>query len=164
MQLSKMRTLILATITALGVFGSVGSASAAEWERGGRMANGWSGKCLTPYGGSSANGAQMVQWDCNANHAQIWYQQDDGSIVNASSRKCLTPYGGSGSNGANIVQWDCNGKPEQRWLETGSVGISLINEASGKCLTIYGSSSGNGVNAVQWSCENSNRAHRWGNI
>lgn len=105
------------------------------------------GKCLVPYGGSSSNGANIVQWDCNGSAAQEWWT-DSSDRVRNSNGKCLVPYGGSSSNGANIVQWDCNGAA----LYLDGSDRSRIRTPSGKCIRPYGNSANNGAYIVQWEC------------
>lgn len=105
------------------------------------------GKCLTPYGGSSSNGANIVQWDCNGSSTQEWWYDSQNRLRNANG-KCVLPYGGSTSNGANIVQWDCNGSAEQRWWIEGT----HYETFAFKCMISYGGSTSKGANMVQWDC------------
>jgi hypothetical protein len=86
-----------------------------------------SGKCLGVGGGSTGQGAGLVQWDClGTDHPdQYWAYVPTGldangnpvyEIVNMGSGMCLGIAGGSLDVGAPAVQWACNGNPDQRWL------------------------------------------------
>lgn len=104
-----------------------------------------SGKCMTPYGGGTSNGTNIVQWDCNGSSAQQWWK-DDSSRARHSSGKCIVPYGGSDTNGANIVLWDCNDTAIW-WSGTGDY---QLRSRSGKCVRPYGGSTSNGANMTLW--------------
>ncbi|WP_345694649.1 RICIN domain-containing protein [Kitasatospora terrestris] len=127
-----------------------------------RFKNVNSGMCLTPYGGSLNNGANIVQWACNGSSPQNWYWNGN-EIRNFSSNRCLTVYGGSISDGAVMNQWDCNGSAAQHWdLSPGTAGGAImINGGSGRCLTIYGGSVTQGADAVQWTCQADSTKHNW---
>ncbi len=69
-----------------------------------------SGKCLDVVGQSSVNGAELQQWDCNANPQanQLWTIQPTGSgtyrLVSALSAKCVDIPFGSTANGVLTQQ------------------------------------------------------------
>ena len=79
------------------------------------------GLCLGVLGGSTAQGAAVVQWGCNGSPDQQWIPggataaDSDFSyqLVNANSRLCLGILGASASQGAVSVQWPCNSSPDQ---------------------------------------------------
>ncbi|MFE5037938.1 RICIN domain-containing protein [Streptomyces sp. NPDC056683] len=125
-----------------------------------RFKNVNSGKCLTPYGASLNNGADIVQWDCNGHSGENWYW-NGSEIRSFLSNRCLTIYGGSTSNGALAVQWDCNGSPSQQWTRVAGNGGSMLRNGNTLCLTVYGGSTDNGADANQWSCDSKNLAHAW---
>lgn len=74
----------------------------------------WSGKCLDITGGSSDNGANLIQYKCDTNSDnQKWrlYDANNGGIVIQAkhSGRVLDVKGASLSNGAEVVQWDFGG-------------------------------------------------------
>ena len=72
-----------------------------------------SGKCLDLAGGSSANGAWVIQYSCNtSDDAQLWYPIQTNisgwyNFQNAASGTCMTVSADSQSNGAKIQGWSC---------------------------------------------------------
>jgi len=71
-----------------------------------------SGKCLDLAGGSSANGAHIIQYTCNkADDAQLWYIVALGGgwdvFINHASGTCMTVSADSQSDGAKIQGWSC---------------------------------------------------------
>jgi hypothetical protein len=83
------------------------------------------GKCIGVNGGSTANGAQVIEWDCNGNADQRWFWRATGTtqfgwpvynLVNDKSGRCMGINGGSTAQGAVAVQWDCNGNNDQHWF------------------------------------------------
>ncbi|MFG3010227.1 RICIN domain-containing protein [Streptomyces cinerochromogenes] len=127
-----------------------------------RLRNVNSGRCLTPYGASLNDGANIVQWECNGRSGENWYW-NGSEIRSFLSDRCLTVYGSSTSNGANAVQWTCNGSAAQKWTRASGAGGGsvLVNGNSGKCLTIYGAGVGDGAQATQWTCDSTDPAHAW---
>ena len=82
------------------------------------------GKCVGVAGGSTAQGAYVVEWDCNGSTDQRWSWRSTGAtvggwpvyhLVNVKSGRCLGISGGSTAQGALAVQWTCNGNPDQSW-------------------------------------------------
>lgn len=114
------------------------------------LVNHKSGKCMSVAGGgSTANGAKIVQWTCNAKGEQLWYRVGD-QLKNRKSGKCLSVSGGGSSdNGAELVQWSCNGAFEQMWNPSDGL---LINHKNGKVASVSGGgSTENGAKIVQWT-------------
>ncbi|MFT3864533.1 MAG: RICIN domain-containing protein [Solirubrobacterales bacterium] len=92
------------------------------------VGNGWyeitvtsSGRCLDIPGGSTANGTDLQQWDCNhysQQHYQLlpisgqpgWY-----ALRPENSLKCLDVSGFGTANGTVIDQWDCTWAANQQW-------------------------------------------------
>jgi Ricin-type beta-trefoil lectin domain len=72
--------------------------------------------CLDLLGGSSANGAHVVIYNCNYNHsddAELWYLEPTTipgwyNLRNVASRTCMTVSGDSQANGAKIIGWSCS--------------------------------------------------------
>jgi hypothetical protein len=102
-------------------------------------------------GGSTANGARIVQWGCFIDGApeRLWHWSGS-RLINDKSGKCLSVAdGGSTANGAAIIQWSCNGGPEQNWDESGGY---LVNGKSGKVISVEGGGSTvQGAALIQWS-------------
>lgn len=78
-----------------------------------------SGKCLDVADESTADGAEVKQYDCGWKDNQRWRFETlpDGyvRIVAKHSSKCLAVRGGSTTAGAGIVQSACDGSPGQAW-------------------------------------------------
>ena len=116
-----------------------------------QYANSNSRMCLSVAGGgSTADGADVIQWSCNGGSEQQW-KWTDGQLVNWKSGKCLSVAGGgSTANGADIIQWSCNGNPEQQW--TYHPHTSEWSNGNGKYLSVSGSGSTvAGAQIIQWS-------------
>ncbi|WP_170212029.1 RICIN domain-containing protein [Saccharothrix australiensis] len=116
-----------------------------------------SGKCLDVYEWSTANGGDLVQWDCHYGNNQLWtfIRHDDGSysLKSAHSGKCADVYNWSTANGGKIVQWDCHGGNNQRWAQSwnnDTNSLRYISKHSGKALEVYDWSQQNGGKIVQW--------------
>jgi Ricin-type beta-trefoil lectin domain len=82
-------------------------------------------KCLAVDGWSDANGARVVQWDCDTtgkNYSQQWNyvgSADSGvRLFNAWSGLYLSVAGGSTANNAPVVQWAYTGLGNQTWTYT----------------------------------------------
>ncbi|GAA4830098.1 RICIN domain-containing protein [Kitasatospora terrestris] len=154
----------LASALALGTV-NAGTASAYTWDE---IYSYGAGVCLTPYGGSTSNGANIVQWRCDTvtnitAHNWSWDEIPGGyQVRNRNSNKCITLYGGSTANGTYLTQWDCNGSAAQKWYMGGYSGNYTINHAgSGKCMTSKGGDqSSSGVVMTLWDC-NGSPAQRW---
>jgi Ricin-type beta-trefoil lectin domain len=151
--LARIAVVGLAMVATLAVASPAKAAS--TW-----LVNRGSGLCLGVAGSSKANGAALIQWDCNAvNDDQQWvwdYQYtDNGKYVyvlkNLLSKKCLAVGGGSTANGAKAIQWSCNGNDEQKWKFDSDLRLRNIN--SDLCLAIPDASRTQGVQAVQWTCK-----------
>lgn len=123
------------------------SASAATYYN---LVNYNSGRCMSVEGGgSTTNGANVIQWTCNDGGEQLWYWSGS-ALKNRKSGKCLSVSGGgSTANGAELVQWSCNGEAEQSWDEQNGY---LVNVKSGKVASVSGGgSTANGAKVIQWS-------------
>jgi hypothetical protein len=109
-----------------------------------------SNKCMSVEGGgSTTNGANIIQWSCNDGGEQLWYWSG-GQLKNGKSGKCLSVSGGgSTANGAELIQWTCNGGAEQSWYTSNGY---LVNAKSGKVASVSdGGSTVNGAKVIQWS-------------
>jgi len=125
-----------------------------------------SGKCLQPQGGSSADGAAIVQWDCGAGNHQLWSVDHvgDGYYIfrNYATGKCVDILNNSNNIDVAVHQWTCYNTPYQQWAGTSldSRGYRDVNRGSGKCLDLYGESTSNGGIVVQWDCHDGSN-QRW---
>ena len=106
-------------------------------------------------GGSTTNGAGIIQWGLNSGQNQKWNftQNADTSwnIVSQSSWLSLDDPGSSVTNGIQMVQWTSSRDSNQRWwVDQQSDGSYKIwNQASGSALD-NSSSNTNGHALVQW--------------
>lgn len=140
-----------------------GAAVKLWWETFGynRIVSRNSNKCVDVNGGSTSNGASIVQWDCWGGANQAWSFVPVGSgyykIIAKHSGKCLDVSGGSTSNGARLTQWDCHGGNNQLFRRDWMVvGYRLVNKNSNKCVDVNGWSTANGAVIQQWDCHNGN--------
>lgn len=81
-----------------------------------------SGKCLDVSDNSTANGAEVKQYDCGSGDNQRWRFESLGDgyvrIVAKHSNKCLDTQDGSPQAGAHLVQTDCGVGAGQAWKVT----------------------------------------------
>jgi hypothetical protein len=118
-----------------------------------------SGRCVDVSGGSSADGANVIQWTCHSGNNQRWalHQMSDGyyQIKSKLSGKCLEVAGSSTVNGANVQQMTCRGSNNQRWkFDWLGDSYMLTNKHSGKVLDITPDPYLNGQNVRQWAWVN----------
>lgn len=123
-----------------------------------------SGKCVDVVGGSSANGAEIIQYDCHGGSNQQWQLADAGGgyyrIVSQASGKCLDVDGASTANNARVLLWSCNGGTNQQWQlrNTGNY-VEIVARHSGKCLDVVSSSTANGARLQQYDCYGGTNQH-----
>lgn len=121
-----------------------------------RFLNVNSGQALDVNGGSTANGAGIIQWPQNGGNNQQWVIANNGGgyykITNRNSTQSLDVNMSSTANGAGIIQWPWNGGNNQQWqLTSTSDGIyKVINRNSGLALDVNGASTTNGAGIIQW--------------
>ncbi|GAB2807720.1 ricin-type beta-trefoil lectin domain protein [Lentzea nigeriaca] len=97
-----------------------------------------SSRCLDVNGAGTANGTQMIVWDCHTNANQQFTQ--NGQTLQVTG-KCLDVPNNAGS-GTRVRIWDCNGGANQNWnVANGTV----TNVQSGLCLTAGGTNNGAAV-------------------
>ncbi|NJP82912.1 RICIN domain-containing protein [Streptomyces sp. AA8] len=68
--------------------------------------------------GSTANGTELVVWDCHGHPDQQWAPSAPAGLIQslAAASKCVgLANNGSTANGTRLVVWDCHGNPDQRW-------------------------------------------------
>jgi poly(3-hydroxybutyrate) depolymerase len=105
-----------------------------------------SGRCLDVNGASSANGSQMIVWDCHTNANQQFTVSGQALQVMG---KCLDVPANAAA-GTRVRIWDCNGGANQQWNINTSGTIS--NVQSGLCLDVSGAGTANGTAVNVWSC------------
>ncbi|GLZ37242.1 hypothetical protein Acsp05_08670 [Actinokineospora sp. NBRC 105648] len=111
--------------------------------------------------GSTANGTELVLWDCHFGRDQYWYGGANGSLGSFASGypngKCIgLADNGSTANGTRLVLWDCHYGLDQRWSfqwdwPTGY--YAFKNTPSNKCVGLADNgSTANGTRLVIWDC------------
>jgi endo-1,4-beta-xylanase len=121
---------------------------------GNRLRGEASGRCLDVNGANSANGAQMIIWDCHSGANQQFTQ--NGSALQVMG-KCLDiPQNGAAGTRAQI--WDCSGAANQQWVFNGTG--TIRNSQTGLCLDVNGSNTANGSAVIVWNCH-SGANQRW---
>jgi hypothetical protein len=108
-------------------------------------------------GGSTANGARVIQWygSFAANQRWNFVDQGDGTqtIVNQKSGKCLTT---DGVAGHQLYQFTCVGSPLQKWSGTldrtqaYEHSKPLTNPYSGLRVDVSGASQWAGAGIIAW--------------
>jgi alpha-galactosidase len=113
-----------------------------------------SGRCLDVNQASTANGAQMLIWDCHTNSNQQFTQS--GQTLQVMG-KCLdAPANAAG--GTRVQIWDCNGATNQQW--TINTNGTVSNVQTGLCLDVSNSSTANGAAVNVWNCHTGTN-QRW---
>ncbi len=81
-----------------------------------------SNKVLAVAGGSTANGATVIQEPWTGSPSQVWFLYAGGPFgpthaifLNANSAKVMDVAGASTADGASIIQWDYHGGANQAW-------------------------------------------------
>ncbi len=122
-----------------------------------------SGMCLDIQGGSTENGAQLIQFDCtNRPNQRFRFFRIAGNVYQiraVHSDRCLDVWGGSIENGAQLIQFDCGNQANQRFRlleDSPSAGLTSRIAAvhSGRCLDVRGASNANSAHVIQFDCGN----------
>lgn len=128
-----------------------------------RSAN--SGKYLDIASNSSANGANLIQYQFTGGNNQKFKLVSDGNgyyyIRTGSSgyNSCIDVSGRSASNGTNIAQWSYNGGTNQKFqiVKVGDkYAIKTVVSNNQSCLDVEGRSASNNANILQWQYSGSN--------
>lgn len=125
-----------------------------------------SGKCVDVVSASTADGAEIIQWDCHGGTNQQWEARPaaDGHVqlVSRHSGKCLDVSGASTADNARVILWSCHGGTNQQWRlrDTGGGYVEIVARHSGRCLEVIGSSTVNGTRLQQYGCQ-STAAQQW---
>lgn len=123
-----------------------------------------SGQYLDISGGSTADGATVLQWPGTGGANQKFTLNEISSgvynIVSVSSGKLIDISGASTDNGANCVQWSFAGGNNQRYtlLSTDNGYYKLKAVHSSRVLDVYGASTVAGTKIIQWDDNNQSNA------
>jgi hypothetical protein len=146
--------------TAAGTW-SNGSSNPADATR--VLSNANSSLVMDVSGGSTADGATVIQWGANGGANQKWALTRVGgnvyTLTNAGSGKCLEVPGGSTAQGTQLDQSACNGGAQQHWAldaagnwTSGSnTSYVLVNQASGWVADVSDQSTAAGAHVIQWA-------------
>jgi regulation of enolase protein 1 (concanavalin A-like superfamily) len=117
-----------------------------------------SNKALDVKDGSTADGAQVIQWTDNGGTNQQWtitqISGDDYKIINVNSGKAMDVVNNSTSNGALIEQRTYSSSDNsQVWTinNNGNDTYRIIGKNSQKSLDIAGSSTADGATVALWT-------------
>jgi alpha-galactosidase len=106
-----------------------------------------SGRCLDVNQGSSANGTQMIIWDCHTGANQQYTQNGQALQVLG---KCLD-MPTNATAGTRVQIWDCNGGTNQQWTFNGNATIANVRTPT-LCLDVNNSGTANGTAVIVWTC------------
>lgn len=169
MRLAKLLAAVLATtiLPALAVTSGAGCSAEAvgpdeQRESEAVPANVWfvleakhSGKALDVSSGSTADGANVQQWEKNGTAAQQWRFESVGAgyyvIRSRVSGKVLDVQNWSRNEGANVQQWSYGGGQNQQWsLDDAGAGYVYVRARhSGMYLDVAWASKASGANVAQ---------------
>jgi alpha-galactosidase len=105
------------------------------------------GRCLDVNLGASANGTQMLIWDCHTGANQQFTQNGQALQVLG---KCLD-IPTTAAAGTRVQIWDCNGGANQRWTFNGNGTISN-GQFPALCLDVDNGGTANGTAVIVWTC------------
>jgi poly(3-hydroxybutyrate) depolymerase len=111
-----------------------------------------SGRCLDVTGANSANGTQMIVWDCHTNANQQFAQS--GQALQVLGRCLDAP--SNATPGTRVQIWDCHGGANQQWNITSSGTITSVQ--TGLCLEVTGTANNAAVTVA--TC-NGGAGQRW---
>jgi len=129
----------------------------------------FSGKCVDIASASTADSAQVQQYQCNGTGAQKFAVRNMGQgwyrLLNTNSGKAIDIAAASTADGAKVQQYTDNGTSAQRFsIKPGADATTFVitNEGSGKCLDVAGWSTNDSGKIQQWTCTgNVNQAWRF---
>jgi hypothetical protein len=114
-------------------------------------------RCLDVSGGSQANGAQLIIWDCNGGTNQQWAATAAGEL-RVYGTKCLDVLNHATAPNSPVSIWDCTGGTNQRW--TLNPNGTITGAESNLCLTPSGNGTANNTPAVIAACTTAT-AQQW---
>ncbi|MFH9075655.1 RICIN domain-containing protein [Streptomyces alboflavus] len=119
-----------------------------------KIVNRNSGKSLAVRGGSTADGAPVVQWRDLGTPAQRWRLKAVGGahqLLNEGSGKALEVPDASTTQGTQLVQATVDHGADQQWLLSSSGDdTTLTNRNSKMVADLAGGSTADGANVIQW--------------
>jgi hypothetical protein len=124
-----------------------------------------SGKCVDVLSASTANNAEIIQYDCHGGVNQQWEQRAVSGgyvqLVSRASGKCLDIAGASTANGARAIQYTCGSGTNQQWQVRAVAGgyVELVARHSGKCLEVINASTANSARLQQNTCNGGTNQH-----
>ena len=117
--------------------------------------------CLDVYGNTTASGAAIDQWTCNAQSNQQFQfvpgSSAYGQLQAQNSGDDITVTGSATASGTpDIVQEPASTSSSSQWLpvQQSDGSWEFENSASGLCLDVYGAGSNLGQQLDQWPCKN----------
>lgn len=128
-----------------------------------------SGLALNVSGGSTSDGAAVIQWPWGSGSANAeWTFNSSGcqngyyQIVNVNSGLDAVVQGASTSEGAPIIQWSFGSAGNDQWQpqQNSDGSYTFVNYNSGQVLEDPGSSSSQGTQMDQWD-SNSGSNQEW---
>ncbi|HEY0718176.1 MAG TPA: RICIN domain-containing protein, partial [Streptosporangiaceae bacterium] len=131
-----------------------------------RIQNQNSGKVLGVSGMSTADSAQVVQFDDSGTTDHLWQLIDNGNgwlrIQNQNSGKVLGVSGMSTADSAQVVQFDDSGTTGHLWrlIDNGDGWFRIQNQNSGKVLGVSGMSTADSAQVVQFD-DSGTADHLW---
>ncbi len=134
-----------------------------------QLQNEQSGMALNVSGGSTANGAAIIQWPWGSGSANAeWTFSTSGTqsgydqIVNVNSGKDAVVQGASTSQGALIIQYSFGSAGNDQWQpqQNSDGSYTFVNLHSGYVLEDPGNSTSQGTQMDQWS-SNGGANQKW---
>ncbi|WP_079141887.1 family 43 glycosylhydrolase [Streptomyces sp. LUP30] len=126
-----------------------------------------SGKCLDVSGGSTADGANILQWTCNGGADQKWRIEDRGDdtsrLVNVATGGVMDTADCSTADGADLRQWPWLNNACQRFRLVFTASgdyVRLVGENSAKVADVANCATADGADVRQWTWLN-NTCQQW---
>ncbi|MEV6306500.1 RICIN domain-containing protein [Actinoplanes sp. NPDC051861] len=109
-----------------------------------------SNRCVDLAGWGTADGNDLILWDCHGGWNQQW-RRDGNAIVNPQSGRCLDVRGAGTANGTEVWLWSCiPGGIAQQWIAEPNG--TLRNPHSNRCLDAVERGTANGTQLQIWDC------------
>jgi beta-glucanase (GH16 family) len=126
-----------------------------------------SDKALDVQSSSTANGANVQQWQRNDSAAQQWRLEDAGAGYYKLRAKCsgkvLDVQNAAYGEGANVQQWDDWNADNQKWRfeDAGGGYVRVAAKHSGKYLDVAWGANDDGANVAQVNAYSGSLAQQW---
>jgi hypothetical protein len=116
-----------------------------------RIINKQSGLCMDIDHANTANGTNVMQWNCNGGQNQLWsYDTTSGLIRSTQDPHYCLDNSGSYGNGANIMLWTCTGNSNQRFTLEASTGRISMRNYPDQVIDAAGANAGDNVQTWQY--------------